>query len=365
MIRERNLLYLDDETVNLNVFKTVFQSHFNVFVTDSIEQANDILKNESIQVVMVDQRMPDMEGIDFIKSISEEYPGLVKILITGYQDSKPLIEAINHELLHGYVLKPWNKDDLQQRLDNAFNTYWLKYDNQQLLNHLEDALNELNMFLYRASHDLKGPVASLKGIIELARLEGQKESQEQYFDMLKTSLTRLENVLNKLLIVEKINQQVHTVEWIDFQELLNEIFEALKQDLMQIHFVKIDTEIQPDIKYRGIRIFIYVLLYQLFENSLHFIDREKQQNEVVLKISALQDQMLISLADNGLGIKPNIRNNIFDMFFRGNTNSKGNGLGLYIVKKIIRKLNGRLDVESEVGRGTQIEIALPLEPPDI
>lgn len=143
-----NVLYIDDEINNLNAFKATFRRNFNVFVTDSIPEARQILEQNIIHVILSDQRMPHMTGIEFFESILQEYPQPIRILITGYTDINAVIDAINRGQVYKYLTKPWMDDDIRIYIEKAYEVYRLRKENNELTNKLVDVNQKLE-FLAR------------------------------------------------------------------------------------------------------------------------------------------------------------------------------------------------------------------------
>lgn len=143
-----NVLYIDDEINNLNAFKASFRRNFNVVVTDSIEEARRILQQNVIHVILSDQRMPHMTGIEFFESILEAHPEPIRILITGYTDINAVIDAINRGQVYKYLTKPWMDDDIRIYIEKAYEVYRLREENSELTTKLIDVNQKLE-FLAR------------------------------------------------------------------------------------------------------------------------------------------------------------------------------------------------------------------------
>jgi len=117
---EKKVLYVDDEVINLELFKINFRNDFTIIVADSAQKGLDILKNEDINVIISDLKMPHMNGIDFIERIKHENPEKVCILLTAFMESEVMLRAINEELVYRYIMKPWKKDELREIIESAF-----------------------------------------------------------------------------------------------------------------------------------------------------------------------------------------------------------------------------------------------------
>ena len=110
--KKYSLLYVDDETTNLRVFKSNFRKFFNVYTTASPIEAIDILAENEIQVIVTDQRMPEMTGTELLEKILPDYPDMIKIILTGFTDIEAIKDGINRCGIYKYITKPWNFDEM-------------------------------------------------------------------------------------------------------------------------------------------------------------------------------------------------------------------------------------------------------------
>jgi len=142
------VLYVDDEVNNLNSFKASFRRVFRVLTADSAAAAKKLLSENEVHVIVSDQRMPDMTGIQFLESIISDHPDPIRMLLTGYADINAVIDAINKGQIYKYFSKPWNEEELKINIEKAYEIYRLKKDNEDLTEKLVDA-NEKMEFLLR------------------------------------------------------------------------------------------------------------------------------------------------------------------------------------------------------------------------
>jgi len=133
------ILYVDDELENLTVFKAAFRRDYKVFTAVSAHDGVDILKTKSIKVIITDQRMPEVTGIEFLESVIPEYPESIRMILTGFSDVEAIIQAINKGQIYRYITKPWTKEELKVNIDNAIETYELRKKNKNLISDLRNA----------------------------------------------------------------------------------------------------------------------------------------------------------------------------------------------------------------------------------
>ena len=130
--RPINVLYIDDEVHNLNAFRAGFRRLFNIFLAESAAEGRKILETEDIHVILTDQRMPVMTGIEFLESILEEFPDPIRILMTGFADINAVIDAINKGKVYKYIQKPWMEDELRIHIEKAYDIYSLRQEKREL-----------------------------------------------------------------------------------------------------------------------------------------------------------------------------------------------------------------------------------------
>lgn len=146
--RKISILYVDDEKNNLVSFKAAFRIKYNVLTTISGEEAIEILRNNSINIIITDQRMPNMTGVEFLESILDEFPDPIRILLTGYADMSAVVDAINKGKIFHYLTKPWNEEELDMTINRAYDIYKQKMEEREMTSKLS-LTNEQLEFLLR------------------------------------------------------------------------------------------------------------------------------------------------------------------------------------------------------------------------
>jgi serine phosphatase RsbU (regulator of sigma subunit) len=172
-----DILYVDDEQSNLEVFRISFKRGYNVWITTSPSEAFELLKNNPIQIVIADQQMPEMKGTEFLKRVSELYPDTIRIILTGYADIQVVMEAINSCGIYKYVTKPWEREDLQMTIEKAFETYRVKKENDWLIGNLEKSLEEIEQKYFQQFKEAKEYARKLEKQREVITSINQKNLQ--------------------------------------------------------------------------------------------------------------------------------------------------------------------------------------------
>ena len=142
-----NVLYVDDELGNLTAFKAAFRRVFNVYIAESGVEAHQIMEKHDIEIVLTDQRMPEMTGVEFLESIITDFPDTIRILVTGFSDIEAIIDSVNRGRVYNYVAKPWNNEELKMIINQAYEVYYLKRENKELLKSLLQTNSQLEFML--------------------------------------------------------------------------------------------------------------------------------------------------------------------------------------------------------------------------
>jgi signal transduction histidine kinase len=217
---------------------------------------------------------------------------------------------------------------------------------------------ELDSFFYRVSHDLKGPIASLLGLHNLIQLEVKDENSRHYFDMYQSQITRINNVVMDLINLTRMNHMEENKVKIDFKLLIDECIQAYHymNNFKSIHFIK---EIE-DVEFYSEWAIVNTILQNLIENAIKY-SRADKDPFVRISIGKQKSFVRIMVEDNGQGIEKDFQSKVFNMFFRANDRVQGTGLGLYILKRAVERLNGKVDFVSDTKHGTSFTILLPFE----
>lgn len=224
---------------------------------------------------------------------------------------------------------------------------------------LQEANRELDLFLYKASHDLRAPLCSIIGLGNLATTNMGAEESRDLFEKVVHTAHSMDRLLNKLRIISEINQpgKYTNVEILPMVEAIKDHFASfLKQN-------KIDFTINcPDnLQLYSNKTLTEAILFYLLENAVLFSARKKSGAPRIEFIARnVNDQVEFTVHDNGIGIDKSIRHKVFDMFFIGQEGSAGNGLGLYIVGKSVHALKGNITLDSEVDSYTRFVVRIPL-----
>ena len=349
------VLYIDDEENNLHAFKASFRRLYEIYTANSAAEGLKLLQSLEIHVIIADQKMPNTTGVEFFQSISETFPDPCKILLTGYTDIEALANAINHGDIYRYIQKPWADLDLNNTIKNAYDAYKSKIDLRNKIAELEKTNDELNRFIYSISHELRAPLVSVMGIVELVKMEGFYHTSGEYWSLVETCSNKLDYYIQKTLQYYKNNKNVADNVQIDFNNLTHNLIEIYAYADKTTTF-KVNVN-QPTSFY-GDLFRIEVILGNLISNAIKYQKEKELDKKVNIDVDVSESSVEISISDNGMGILNEHLVKIFTQFFKSNANH-GSGLGLFIVKEALNKINGKIIVSSNIDFGTTFKITIP------
>lgn len=352
------LLYLDDEPQNLQVFKSAFKQDFEIQTFSDPDLALKAIETESFELVLVDQRMPRMTGVEFLEELNKRNHLAVRILLTGYSDVQALMDAINKGKVFYYATKPWKRDELKLVLLKAVDHFLLVKRNRDLIVKLNHTVSELEIFLYRASHDLKSPITSQLGLLRLLKMELGSGAHDY--------IQRMEILIGKLeRLIEKMNQLsingykfVETNMKFDVSTALEKIIAKHKEKIMTEN-IHISQYLQPIDNFYFDPDAGSVILENIIENAIQYLVPERPGEIRIESSYTNQNSLNLTFTDNGSGIESDILDKAFLPFFKGTTRSDGNGLGLYVVKKLCDELDCSISIKSDGRSWTRVEVQLP------
>jgi signal transduction histidine kinase len=225
--------------------------------------------------------------------------------------------------------------------------------------HLEKTNAELDRFLYSTSHDLRSPLSSIKGLVNIARHETTDDKIQRYFTMMIDRVDKLDFFIKDIIDYSKNARTEIRQEEVDFQSLLAEITDNLKY-IEGAETIRFETDVRVRFPVISDKNRLSVVLNNLLANAIKYHDRRKENQWIDVSVVNSDKSLKVAVSDNGIGIDPEHQQKIFDMFYRGTIHSKGSGLGLYIVKETISKMKGTIRVESTPGKGSSFLITLPV-----
>lgn len=225
---------------------------------------------------------------------------------------------------------------------------------------LKKANKELVHFSYRASHDLKAPLSTILGLINIAKYDISHKPSLKYFNEIEQSIRKLIRLLGDIMNLSKNAHLSIEKEVIDLDELTNRIIDNFRNDIYVLNGIELRKEINVR-KIVSDQRRIEVVLNSLLANAIKFQRADEKNKRIFISTEIFDSKLLLAVEDNGQGISESIKDKVFDMFYRGNSDSDGSGLGLYIVADIVGKMKGKVNISSKENEGTRVEALIPID----
>lgn len=222
---------------------------------------------------------------------------------------------------------------------------------------LQQAYKELDTFFYRSSHDFRRPLTTFMGLAEVARITLKEKEAIELFAKVEETAVNLDRMLIKLQSISDVEADQIAVKGVSIKSIFENVLHAYRQNLAE-HGIRAEINVLNDRIIKSYPAYLKTIMENLVENAIHFRSYDKP----FIRLEAIinQQNLVIKVTDNGAGIDEAYINMVFDMFFRGSERSKGNGLGLYIAKKAVEKMNGHIHVENNDTDGCTFTVELPL-----
>ena len=391
-----SILYVDDEASNLRIFKNTFRREYKVFTAISAKEGLEVLSKESIDIILSDQQMPEMTGVEFLKYSMQMYPGLNRILITGFTDIVALQNAINDAKIFQYIQKPWQEEHLRTVIEKACNVYKLEIENKKLTKDLKGANKELvlinddlklvndklmvaklnaeesdrlkSVFLNNISHEIRTPMNGIIGFSELLNINNiSDEQRKEYRDIVISSVEQLMRIIEDIIEISSLAASNTSVEYAPMRvdSLLNSLMDIYKSKSAEKVSVTLINELSED---ENRIISDKHKLDKVLSNIINNAIKYTHLGFVKISCKKINKHIEFCVEDSGIGIKSDMLKVIFDYFRQEEESTTrqfgGLGIGLSIVGENIKLLKGEIIVKSEKDKGSSFLIKIPYRQAD-
>jgi two-component system, response regulator PhcR len=379
-MKEISVLFLDDEQNVLNSITRMFGNEaYGVAVATNAQQAMDILAHEKIKVVLSDQRMPDITGIEFLRRVKIQYPDAVRILFTAYADLSATEAAINISEVYRFINKPWHQEELRSIVAGAIHYFDIVMENRRLFEETRLKNEELNLancklkalydiqkeFSSTLSHELRTPLASIKAAIDIVISGSTGETtpeQKNFLGRAKANVDRLNRLINDILDLAHLESGKVTLDRQpgDINKAIQSVTEA-QESVAQARGLYLKADLDPALPIISFdQDKIIQVMNNLIANALKFT--ETGGLTVSSRSNEARSQIEVRVSDTGCGIKEEDLAKLFEKFQQlgeAHQRQAGTGLGLAICKEIVRQHGGKVGVESKKDQGSCFYFIIP------
>jgi signal transduction histidine kinase len=367
MEKDLKVLVLEDMEEDLELIKRALTKAGLSVQTrrvDTKEEFLHALSEFEADVILSDHALPQFNSAEALKLCRKHGLKIPFILVTGAVSEEFAVNSIKQGA-DNYVLKS-NLTRLPSAINNALkqreDEKAKQRANQELILQNEELIKinkELDSFVYSVSHNLKAPLSSVLGLLNLAKMEDEKQGNifGQYFSMMERSIHKLDDTLHEIIEYSRNAREEILVEQIDLDTMIADNIERLAF-MPGGETIRKEVVVESDYPFYSDSYRLSVIFNNLISNAIKYSDPRKPEQFIKINASVNREKAHLRFEDNGIGIQPEYIEKVFDMFFRATTQKDGAGLGLYIVKEAVEKLNGEVTIQSEAGKGTVFIIDL-------
>lgn len=361
------ILCIDDEIDNLDALERIFRAHFTVLRSNSGIQALKLLDEYQgiISVILTDQRMPEMTGVEFLNASMSKQPHSVRILLTGYTDIQSIVSAINEGNIYRYLTKPWDPVDLLKTVQEAAEKFNLQQTLAKKNLELETANRELlsldktkTEFMMLVNHELRTPLTSLINYLEALKETSPNEEQKKYINRIDEATRRFHQLIEDVIMIIKaetghlkLNKKMFLAEEIK-AKLTMEFTAKLAAKDLTLNWEQKIKRIFADPGY------LQKVFSCLVDNAIKFANKGTEIS--IQLVEAGEQKAMISITNIGKQIEENVLEKIFEPFFIDENmlnHTTGIGLGLPISRSLIELHQSQIKIEN-IGNGVRFSFEI-------
>lgn len=379
------ILVVDDEIGILELVSAILRKRgFKVVTASDGTEALDIIAGGVPELVLLDYVMPGMNGFDVLSEIRERSPGVPVIIMTGRGSEQIAVELMKAGA-YDYIQKPFLVQDLAERVHKALKVRMVEARNSELLRErdrllgeienwnreLEERVQERKLELQRIqdeiiqaekmstvgylssgmAHEIRNPLNSIALLVQLLKDRPEEPERVEFLDKIEQEIARIDSILKKLM--DSVKRPRYHISEVSIERVLDSVIDVSRSRL-EMNGIRLERE------YRSRPSPVsadQTEIEQVFTNIMVNSIEELQDGGIITVLLDQEDgEVVVRISDTGRGIPREHLTRIFDPFFT--TKISGTGLGLYVVMRIIRAYNGRIDVRSEIGKGTTFSVFL-------
>ena len=353
-MRDHAVLCVDDEKDNLDMLSRLLDKKYKVFTALSAENALDTLETEkNISLIISDQKMPDMTGVELLKKSIQTHPDTVRILLTGYSEMDAIIQAVNEGHIYHYVNKPWEPPELDNIIKKSLIQFELKQELKAQNAKLKKALSEVKTldklktdFMMLINHELKTPITNILNFCKLLETSNVDNDRMSYIAHIEEAGWQLNKLTDETLLFIKAEAGFLKLEKTIFstQQVLSEALELLANDIAD-RGQKFEKDVD-DIKVEADRKLFTNILKHLIHNSIKF---SPENSPIGISIKQNKNKISFTVSNTGPAIPEDVLEKImspFTLFENSLNHSRGFGLGLSLCQALLKAHGTKLILKS-------------------
>jgi hypothetical protein len=359
------ILMVEDNQDDLELIERALRKGKLPFVNecvDTLEEFREALFRFKPDIVLSDHGMPAFNSFQALNECLQDHADMPFILVTGTVSDEYAIACLKNGV-DDYILKS-NLSRLPSAVRSAMKRHGLeklKKEAEVTLRRRNEELlkvnQELDNFVYSVSHNLRGPLMSVTGLLNVARNLNKDPELDGLHSMMRSSITRLDDTLKDIIQYSQNSRNDISRDQIDWARMIEDSFSGMEYlypsgQITRTQFLQADALFFSDARR------LEIILKNLLSNAIQYRNRANDL-KIDIRLFTSDKDATLTIKDNGIGINRQVLPNVYTMFYRGTEESHGSGLGLYIVKEIVDKLKGEISITSEDGEGTTVSLTIP------
>ena len=334
-------------------YRILFENSLMGIVRENIATGEILDANQKFWEILVEKNKEGKKTIDYYTKSTDR-----QILMNSKKGDR--IENVELEMVRADGKHIWVLISTRLQVENNLAESVFVDITQSKLNTIElQKVNfELDSFVYHSSHDLRSPLRSILGLVNIYRCEKNEYLKGQCIDRIEYSINKLDRLVHELLSIsrnDRINDPFVDINFmVEVDHSVDNFYSSLNTSNLSL-----EKKIKQSVKFVSDLTRIKIILNNIISNAIKYRDTNKELSRIIIDIEVNMQEAVIKVIDNGEGISSDQIPRIFDMFHRSSDRSDGSGLGLYIVKNIVKKLNAQISVASEPDVETVFTVAIP------
>jgi len=361
--KKRAIMLVDDEVDILDTMSILLEEEYRIVTAERGDKALELLEKQEVDLLIADQRMPGMTGVDLLARVRELHPEIVRLILTGYTDFDAMLKAINEGRVYRYIIKPWDENDMRVTIRQALEWKDLREKQGELAAEIAGAnwvLKQRNRELVEANQTIMRQ-EKLAAVGQFAaEMVHEMNNHTQVIQGYNSSFYKaIEEQTNLLVWIASDIRDFALGASIDFSptltdplEVVESIFRACSHHPTFRGIELVLEEGKVESLYLDSRQ-IKHLLFNLLKNAAKAASSEK---EIIVRLD-VDEEMVLQVIDHGVGISADMREKVFEPFFT--SDHEGTGLGLSICRQVVRMHEGSILCEETPGGGTTFTVRIP------
>lgn len=384
MKEEASVLIVDDELGPRESLRMILKPIFNVHTVENGEEALRFIRQEPVNLVTLDLKMPGVPGIEVLKEIKGYNPNIEVIVLTGHGNLNTAVEAVRYGALD-YIKKPFDVPQVEQAVKKGLKKYKINILNRQLIQKLDVSREEMqgvmkmgvtqleDQLLYaekltvlgqltpKIAHEINNHLQIIYGMAQHGLMKTKRgDVFNKYFEGIFTEAEKIDHIAQELMKYGRPFERKE--DMINVQKILDQSLNLLRDfgETKRFHVHRFYRDALPLI--RGDKFQLEQVFINIIINASHAVEKTTNKELIVeTNLSSDGHSIEVTISDTGCGIKEENLKKIFSPFFTTKEGEKGKGLGLSIVKTFVEKHQGRIEVKSKLGKGTSFKVILPID----